>query len=191
MASSDDYCLRLSRMPLLAASLIASVFPAVWLLERFGVIDKIGLAWLTSWTLFVFGFVCPVSMFLLYLAWRHDPVILISGGTVSLRHVTWPWKTTSLSMSEVDWVETDWDPQDETSPCSLKIYVPPSCFDRECRRSPWLCGEEGFLTVLLDNTEESPDKVATTINLLLSQTKNNHLRETPQHRFAAEPPSIR
>jgi len=169
MDPSTEYCLRLSRAPLIVGIVIALVFPATWFLERFALLDVNGIAWNPVWTTFVFGFVCPFSLLLLYMVWRHHPIIRVSDSAVFLRHVTLPWKTTEFSTTEVNCVLADWEPN--TSHCCLQIKVSRSCFDRESVRNPWLCGKDGFLTMRVNNTEETPDQVATTLNFLLSDSE--------------------
>ena len=171
MTSSTEYCLRISRAPQLAAVLISLVFPATWILERLGILDVGGIAESSAWTLFVFGFACPVCILLLYLAWRRDPIIEVSGDTIYLRHVTLPWRTTNLSVSEIESVIADWIPR--TSRCRLKLHVTRPCFDRECRKSRWLRGKDGSLTMDLNNAEDNPDQVAMALNLLLSQKRKS------------------
>lgn len=169
MAPSSDYCLRLARGPLVFGIVIASVFPATWLLERFGLLDVSGIAWNRLWTVFVFGFVSPVCLLLLYLLWSRPPIIRLADNKLFLRHVTIPWHNTELPIADVNWVVADWEP--ETSYCFLKIKVTPSCFHRECHRSRWLHGRDGFLKMPLNNAEETPDQVAMTLNFLLSHAE--------------------
>ncbi len=156
-------------MRLVIGILIALIFPATWILERSALLDVQGIAWNPLWTVFVFGFVWPFSLFLLFLAWRRYPIICLTDNTLFLRHVTLPWKTAKLSTNEVDWVVADWEP--DSSHCCLKIKVSPSCFDRERVVSPWLRGEAGFLTMQLNNAEKTPDEVAAALNFLMSQSE--------------------
>lgn len=169
MVSSRDYCLRPARTPHIVGFVIGSIFPATWLLERLDILNVGRIAWHPLWTLFVFGFVCPVCLLLLYIAWRRDPVILLSGDSVCLRHVALPWRTAKLSLPEIHWVTADWYPN--SSHCCLKMNVDPSCFERTRRQNSWLCRKDGFLTLYLNNTEETPDQVAATVNCILSESQ--------------------
>ena len=102
MPVSTDYCLCVPRGPHVVGLLIGSVFLATWLLERFGVIDLGGLAFVGAWTLFVFGFVFPVCLLLLYLTLTREPIIKIAEDNICLRHVGLPWKSAVLSASEIN-----------------------------------------------------------------------------------------
>jgi hypothetical protein len=171
MSHSSAYCLRLAREPLVFGIVIALVFPTTWLLERFGLLDVSGIAWNRLWTVFVFGFVSPFCVLLLYLFWSHPPILRLCDNKLFLRHVTIPWHNTELPLADVKWVVVDWEPN--TSYCFLKIKVTPSCFHRECLRNRWLHGKDGFLKTPLNNAEETPDQVAMRLNVLLSHSEKS------------------
>lgn len=156
--------LRRSPYPYFAGAAIGLVFVIIWLLERF---RGIGAEFSQSigYSVFVWLFVAPVTVWLVYLAWNREPVVSVVGSSIHVSSPSLSWRMTTLAASDILSIESDWLPG--TSHARVVFKVSDEEFANHRRRGPWIKRKDSKLYLDVLNTELNPDQVAAKLRTIL------------------------
>jgi hypothetical protein len=140
-------------VPHVLGAAICLAFISMWVFERF---LGIGAEFILSpeFSAFIFLFVTPVALLLVYLIVNRVPVIVIRDSCVHIANATFPWRKTTLAANDILAVEPDWIR--DTSHCTMVFYVTPECFAAQRRSGVWSRRKDGKLSLHLMNTDTTP-----------------------------------
>jgi hypothetical protein len=144
--------------------LVCSVFIAVWMLERF---FGIGAEFIVSvgFSAFIFLFVTPVALLIVYLLINGEPVVAVRGSYLHITSPTFAWRKTVLPIRDVLSIETDWLP--DTSHARIIFSVTPERFAEQNRSGPWIKRKDNKLYLDLLNTDHTPEDAARNLRRVL------------------------
>lgn len=163
-ADNSPFVIRRSVHEPFSCAAIGSLFPLLWLLERFhGVGAEFIL--IPGFTAFVFLFVTPFTLLMLHRIVNDEPVLLAENGRVNVSNVTLPWLRAELLVDEIITIESDWI--EDTSHARIAFRVTPECYARQPRFGAWNAKRNGTLYFDILNTDCTPDAAARTLRLML------------------------
>lgn len=159
-------------VPHVLGAAICLAFISMWMFERFLGIDAEFIL-SPTFTAFIFLFVTPVALLLVYLIVNRVPVIVVQDSCVHIANGTFPWRKTTLAANDILAVEPDWF--QDTSHCMIVFYVTPECFAAQRRSRAWSRRKDGKLFLHLMNTDTTPtEAVAQVRHNLRIPTRNSH-----------------
>lgn len=133
---------------------VCLAFVTVWMFERFRGIGA-GFVLSPGFSAFVFLFVVPMGLLLVYRLLNREPVVAVRGDFVHVSNSTLGWRKSVLPASDIEAVETDWIRG--TSHARIVFCVAPKRFAEQSWRGPWIRRANGKLYLDIVNTDSSPD----------------------------------
>jgi len=128
-----------------------------WILSRVGIIESF-FSSSVLFSVFVFVFALPVSIFFLYLSTQKEPILSVLSDHVELRSNLFPWRTEQLYRVDVVDISTNWRGP-RTSASDINFAVTNECWSHQRSSSMWHKKKTNQLYFDVSNCNFSPPRI--------------------------------